>query len=64
MVRCEIPMDKKTCMVDTWRPMDDALMKEKSHKASGSQYDLFMNHVEVLKPTKRQIGGRLLGIYV
>ena len=27
----------KTCEVDTWKPMDDALVKEKAHKAKESE---------------------------
>ena len=41
------------CEVDKWRPMDDALVKEKTHLARESEYDFFITHEEVLKPTKR-----------
>lgn len=41
-------------MVDMWRPTDNALVKQKAHKARGSKYDLFMTHRDVLKPPKKQ----------
>ena len=34
--------------------MDDALVKEKAYYVRGSEYDLFMAHGEVLKPTNRK----------
>ena len=46
--------DKRTCGVNMWKPMDDALVKKKSHQARGSEQDLFMTHGEILKPTKKQ----------
>ena len=42
------------CKVDTWRLMNDALVKGKAHQVRESEYDLFMAHREVLQPTERQ----------
>ena len=57
-VKCKVLMEDKKrarlCKVDTWRLMDDALVKGKAHQARGSEYDLFMAHREVLQPTERQ----------
>ena len=41
-------------MVDIWRPIYDAQVKQKAHNARGSGYDLFMIHRDVLKPSKKQ----------
>ena len=41
-------------MVDLWRPINDAPVKQKAHNARGSGYDLFMTHRDVLKPPKKQ----------
>ena len=56
-MRCEVPMENKRCAEFThgkWRPIDNVLVKGKTHQAKGSEQDLFMTHIEVLKPTKRQ----------
>ena len=37
-----------------WKPIDNALMKQKAHKAMDSEYDLFMTHRKVLKSPKKQ----------
>ena len=42
------------CGVDTWRPIDDVLAKEKAHEVRGSEYNLFIAHEEVLKLTRSQ----------
>ena len=44
----------KTFGINTWRPMDNALVKGKAHQAREIEQDLFMTHREVLMPTERQ----------